>query len=244
MRSLTAAAALATLAGSALAQEQTTLYWMGFGSTTTGAVVGTSTDPAPRTLPSNIRFGSPNVVASHGGLTDKPLRLSPAAGETYDQIQLALDTANPNGFSQVYGKYTLEFDVTWLGGQLSVFFDVPTIRVLRLSASGFEIDNLANGDNYVIRSLSAGVAYHVEYIADVVNDELKVYINGVQEYAGPLGASRVDEARFSQSLASSAIDNVHLFGIGKPCPGDYNGDGYKNTNDFFAFLADYQSACP
>ncbi len=198
------------------------LYDVDFGSPphTVGnvPVVG-ETDPAPRKVPTLIRFGDPTVVAAMGAMTDQPCAFG--NGTTgYDQLQFYVDPGAPGGFPAAYPVYRLEVDLlpeTLSGDALVLLFDCPGTQKITFYSNG-EIEAYFGWPplEQIIGTYTAGVPVHVDAELDVVTPHWKIWLDGVLVVDDAFHASRLSSFRINLTghdpTSEAAVDNVRLYG--------------------------------
>jgi FlgD Ig-like domain len=217
-RLLTLVGACATLA--AASDAHALLYDVDFSSPphTVGLPPVTGSGPAPRETVSEIRFGTPTVVASHGALTEQPLHLG-SFDDQGDQIKLQIDDLTASTF------YCLQSDVLVTqaqnigGADLTFVFDTPQgVRSISFEGDGDVSALVTNGGfSGVIGTYTLGDVVHLGVEIDLVNDVWLVRLDEVLTMEESFGAVDVLQAvRVSTPVVASpprvsgAIDNLTI----------------------------------
>ncbi len=198
------------------------LYDVDFGSPphTVGSVpVVGETDPAPRKVPTLIRFGDPIVVAAMGAMTEQPCAFG--NGTTgYDQLQFNVDPDTPGGFPAAYPVYRLEVDLLpemLSNDALVLFFDCPSTQRITFYNNG-EIQAYFGNPALVqtIGTYTQGVPVHLDVELDVVTPHWKIWLDGVLVMDDAFYASKLSSFRFNLTghdpISQAAVDNVRLYG--------------------------------
>jgi len=213
-----------------------TLYDIDFSSPvhSVGAEPTVGAGPFPRETISEIKFGSPQVVAGEDSLADQPLVLSDGEptgfGSTYEQIQLDL--------GQNADLYELEFDLFLSGFSL----ESSDSFALQLDRAGFEGFtalgfDVANGLRYslygpgtdigLFGSWNQDVVMSVRVEADVANDWLRWFVDDVEVKSSPWAASDLATLRLNLTEGTAAggpqaqatLDNLVIRAIPEPSAG-------------------------
>jgi len=207
MKKLCIIGTLGLLALTGLARgDSQILYVIDFGSPphTVGLPPVVGSGPPPRDTISDIRFGSPIVVADLDPLVDQPLRF-----EYGDQIALDLHDLPP---SEIYTLYC-ELMVSSVQGRFSVFFDAPSIRRISFLPDG-TIDLVPMGD--IIGSYEFDQIIYLVVEVDLSADEWTIYLDDVEVHHGTFNpATQISTVRFSSLYGGLVgLDNVVITALG------------------------------
>jgi hypothetical protein len=179
-----------------------------------------TTGPAPEHV-SSIWFGTPEVVAAYGPLTDQPLLFdsngeSPSGPYYYTQIGLTF----PN---VPLSSVDLSFDMvdTGAGHMFTVFFDTPTVRNFYFQDGQISFfDPYFGGVN--IGTYQMGQAYRFDIQLDYLLKQWSFMENNILLGTGAFSLDgNLDSIRFNYSangpnISGTAIDNILVVTVPEP----------------------------
>jgi hypothetical protein len=168
--------------------------------------VGTApTFGVDHSTPSRIVFGTPTVEPSLGDLKTQPLVLRDPSG--YDQIRFDMQ--------QGYDNYALSFDllVQNSSGELTVFFDTPTVQNLYFESNGsiriFQPLEAGYAVNQVIGSYQTNQVLDVNIDVDLSHDEWSIFLDETLIHRGRFrDAEDLRSIRLSHGQLSTSSDGV------------------------------------
>ncbi|MEB3210689.1 MAG: hypothetical protein VKL39_05020 [Leptolyngbyaceae bacterium] len=155
--------------------------------------------------PSRIVFGTPTVEPSLGDLKTQPLVLRDPSG--YDQIRFDMQ--------QGYDNYSLSFDllVQNSAGELTVFFDTPTVQNLYFESDGsisiFQPLEAGYAVNQVIGSYQTNQVLDINIDVDLSTDEWSIFLDETLIHRGSFRDSEdLRSIRFSHGQFSTSSNGV------------------------------------
>jgi hypothetical protein len=195
------------------------LYDVDFGTPphTVGQPPVVGGGPAPRDVPTRIKFGAPTVVAAEGVMDRQPLRFE-SRSAAYDQVSFGIGNRfGDGGFDFQLSRYHFELTVMMVSpGSLKIFFDGPSAHSVHFTSSG--------GDQ--IRALKPGAEWYdvaigewepgvpQRLVVDIYRPEKRwtIALDGEEVFSGPFRISCCGGMRMLRPSASrgaiAAIDDV------------------------------------
>jgi hypothetical protein len=170
------------------------LYDVDFGTPphTVGQPPTVGRSPAPRDVPTTIRFGHPTVVAAVGVMDQQPLRFG-IGSSRYDQVSFGLGNRfGDGGFDFQLNRYHIELTVmmvstTGVIPELAVFFDGPTAHAVRFKGDGRINARTLGDDGYIetIGEWEPGVPRRL--VVDIFRPRKQwtIALDGEEVFSGP-----------------------------------------------------------
>lgn len=196
------------------------LYNINFNTPDQGVNQLVRTGAAPQYVTS-IVYGSPQVVAAFGGLTNQPLCLNMVSNQAsfyYDQIRLNLPRLQSPTLD-------VAFDFTSAGllgsaAQLAVLFDTPTVRNVYFQNNGVLSLTQPLRAPTSVGSFTDGESFHVDIHVDLAQHQWSLFKDGVLLGSTPFNPDDyIRDIRFSYGLvlgsstpdgSAVAIDNLSV----------------------------------
>jgi hypothetical protein len=196
---------------------QALLYDVDFGSPphTVGLPPVIGSGPAPRATVTDIRFGTPTVVAAHGALTDQPLLLDSFDNQG-DQVAFQIDDLPISNFYCIQSDVLVSQADMNQDANLTFAFDTPSVRNIHFESDGEVRVFVSGGFSGVVGNYTIGSVVALKVEIDLINQSWRIALDGVEVMNESFGASTLEELRVTTPVVASpahitgAIDNLTI----------------------------------